>query len=713
MERYISLYRLPENLYTEESPIVIAAGALLKDNQTNKVLAQLKFKNLSRKEIKALKVNIKAFDVSGAELQGVEDYQYLDLSAASNMEFGQDKAIPMPDDVTRAISVFCTSIIFSDNSMWEAKGTLWEPLPKQRNLENLLGNNGLCEQYRRDTTPLARFEPMEYQDLWLCSCGEINKKTENTCISCDISREQFFLALNTENLKQNKEQFEIQEAEAREAQAQQKAKSRVKAKKNVIILSAVILFILVVVVLINQVFIPMQKYSLAVSAMNEGKYDEAITAFEHLGDYKDSKVNRTTAQINLFIEEKDYYNAIICLVDKIILADSKGNYQADYDKILECASSIFEECSFIYKIETYDIERLIIIYTTLNSDTLQKGAHLDDSKVLLYNISEEEIGKSDPLGYGSISQSITFEKEYVEQKRTINNQKTYENANALFDNGDYEGAAAAFSKIGNYKDSEQRVKESQYKQADYYSQTKNYKAAIDAYVKLEDYEDSEERAKEETYKYAEFLVQDGEYNAAIDVFASLRTYKDAEAKTVEIKKQQIDNIHQLIGEGKSDEAWKAYNELIDYEVLPLSVDDFIITGDSADNGKMDVIADLQTYGGGESTFSYFYFDPNTDKNEFDVISTARGIHLGMTKLEVILAYGSGEEDVFSTKHKFYKDVDSPIAEQMKENCSSYLKYTPIEDWDIYFYFDANNEVSFIFFAYAYSLSSGSTGYGAR
>ena len=37
-ERYTRLYTLPENLYTEGAPLVIAAGALLKDNQTGKVL---------------------------------------------------------------------------------------------------------------------------------------------------------------------------------------------------------------------------------------------------------------------------------------------------------------------------------------------------------------------------------------------------------------------------------------------------------------------------------------------------------------------------------------------------------------------------------------------------------------------------------------------------------------------------------------------------
>ena len=63
-ERYTRLFSLSENLYASGAPVLIAAGALLKDNQTGKTLAQLKFKSLSEKNIKALKVTIAASDVS-------------------------------------------------------------------------------------------------------------------------------------------------------------------------------------------------------------------------------------------------------------------------------------------------------------------------------------------------------------------------------------------------------------------------------------------------------------------------------------------------------------------------------------------------------------------------------------------------------------------------------------------------------------------------
>ena len=49
-ERYSKLFSLPENLYAEGAPVIVSAGNLLKDNQTGKVLAQLKIKNITEKD---------------------------------------------------------------------------------------------------------------------------------------------------------------------------------------------------------------------------------------------------------------------------------------------------------------------------------------------------------------------------------------------------------------------------------------------------------------------------------------------------------------------------------------------------------------------------------------------------------------------------------------------------------------------------------------
>lgn len=274
-------------LYTQGSPLLIAAGALLKDNKTGNILAQIKFRSISSKEIKAVKVSIRAFDVSGTEVQGVKDYQYLDLSVTRNMEFGQKTAVPLSDSVTRSFSVVCESVVFSDNSVWTAeRNAAWESLPKQQNLENILVD--LYQQYQRDTSVHSCLEPLEYKDLWICSCGAVNKQEESQCCSCAVSRNKIFSALDTEVLSQNQELFKAEEAEREMIREKECKQQQVKKRKITIVFSAVAAVVILFVVLVTQVFIPMQKYDSAVSLMESGNYEEAIAAFRQLGGYKDS-----------------------------------------------------------------------------------------------------------------------------------------------------------------------------------------------------------------------------------------------------------------------------------------------------------------------------------------------------------------------------------------------------------------------------------------
>lgn len=122
-ERYSRLFSLPENLYTEGCPVLIAAGALLKDSQTGKVLAQLKFRNISQKAIRSVKVKINACDTANCPLAGVDAFSYLDLSVAAGEEFGQSKPIYLPDATTRAFTVEILSVVFADHDVFTPSAT--------------------------------------------------------------------------------------------------------------------------------------------------------------------------------------------------------------------------------------------------------------------------------------------------------------------------------------------------------------------------------------------------------------------------------------------------------------------------------------------------------------------------------------------------------------------------------------------------------------
>ena len=95
-ERYTRLFSLEKPLYAEGSPVIIEAGALLMDTVGGNVLAQLKFKSISPKIIKALTVSVTSKDTVGRAIGAPTIHQYLDLDVQRDAEFGQKTAIVLP-----------------------------------------------------------------------------------------------------------------------------------------------------------------------------------------------------------------------------------------------------------------------------------------------------------------------------------------------------------------------------------------------------------------------------------------------------------------------------------------------------------------------------------------------------------------------------------------------------------------------------------------
>ena len=181
-ERFTRLYSLEQNQYVSASPVIIEAGALLKDNETGNVLAQIKFRSVSEKVIKSISVALKLFDNAGRELSEVAEHTYLDIKLILGGVTGHKKAIILSDSSTRAYKVYVKEIVFSDNSIWNGENVIYEPLPEKKTLAKYLGVE-LAKFYTKEVGEPAKYVPQKVHDLWLCTCGEYNKNKE--CNDCD------------------------------------------------------------------------------------------------------------------------------------------------------------------------------------------------------------------------------------------------------------------------------------------------------------------------------------------------------------------------------------------------------------------------------------------------------------------------------------------------------------------------------------------------
>lgn len=236
-ERFAQLYKLPGNLYVAGAPIIIAAGTLLLDTETENIVAQLKFHSVSDKQIKAIKVSLAAYDISEAMLTGIDNYQYLDLSVRQGQYFGSNKAIVFPSAITRSFSFKSISVVFGDKTSWEwdaAEGL--EALPLPTPLYSVLKNRDVEQQYRLVTNKQAANVPVVHKDLWLCSCGEANKG--NACTKCCLEKELAFRAFNIDVLsKQANDRLLIEQAEREEYENKEKQSIQATNRRKNILLN--------------------------------------------------------------------------------------------------------------------------------------------------------------------------------------------------------------------------------------------------------------------------------------------------------------------------------------------------------------------------------------------------------------------------------------------------------------------------------------------
>lgn len=289
-ERYLRLFSLPENLYAAGSPVIIAAGALLKDSQTARVIGQLKIRCISEKLIQAAKVRLDLFDTAGNPVGEPVRYDYLDLLASENAEFGQKTPIHIPNSNARSFKAAVTEVVFADKTVWTA-GEPWEPLPVPSPLP--IDDPELRRQYQLNFGRDSQYEVAEEKGLWCCTCGAWNPRGKD-CHQCGNS----ISALQSVNLAQLNAEKDARLAQEADRAAAEKAQSSA-AKKRLLIALSVCAVLLIGIAVIYSGVTSSPKY-IAKQTIQEGFTYYTSGAF--------SEAERTWKAVDMQFVEKNTLN---------------------------------------------------------------------------------------------------------------------------------------------------------------------------------------------------------------------------------------------------------------------------------------------------------------------------------------------------------------------------------------------------------------------
>jgi hypothetical protein len=186
MERYKKIYALPKPLLAEGAPVCILRGVLLFDSACECFVAQLKLKNLSDREISAVRVRITEKNGNGINYRERIAYTYDAVAAAPEASFGGRIAIPMAHKGIRSFDVTVCEVLFTDGEKWDGKDAVFAPAA-QTPLRDVLPRDAQIA-WRARYGKRAVYECAESGALWLCTCGTPNGKESATCSECGARR---------------------------------------------------------------------------------------------------------------------------------------------------------------------------------------------------------------------------------------------------------------------------------------------------------------------------------------------------------------------------------------------------------------------------------------------------------------------------------------------------------------------------------------------
>ncbi|MGN1345567.1 MAG: leucine-rich repeat domain-containing protein [Eubacteriales bacterium] len=269
---------------------------------------------------------------TGAKRQNVGESRDVVLTVGESAPV----TVPFEEAVYAAVTV--RSVTYADGRTWSNEtGTRGELLPEQ---EIYWQTDPLYDAVRLECMGVtdAKYKPDRpdgYGGAWRCACGQVNLAESETCGACGCSREWLDLHLAPSYLEER--QKEIADKTEKEAVRIKKKRERgVSDRVKMILIFAALGLAAALVVLTFTTFLPLSRYSKAVSLAEAGEFDEAIALFTNLGDFRDAKsqvasVNYRKAQALTGLEEVNMTTSVrspwFSISDDGVLSFKKDEYE--------------------------------------------------------------------------------------------------------------------------------------------------------------------------------------------------------------------------------------------------------------------------------------------------------------------------------------------------------------------------------------------------
>ena len=136
--------------YAKGSPLLLMACALYMDVVTNQCVAQLKWRNLDSRPVKAILIELDGYGAFNQQLEPVS-FQYADITVAQGKDFGSRVPVPIRDTSMVRYEVLLKAVSFVEGGAWKADQAVpFSVLPQEKKmlLTGELSESGQTESCR-------------------------------------------------------------------------------------------------------------------------------------------------------------------------------------------------------------------------------------------------------------------------------------------------------------------------------------------------------------------------------------------------------------------------------------------------------------------------------------------------------------------------------------------------------------------------------------
>lgn len=195
---YIEVRKKQWNNWLANSPIQITEWRLMAGTTSADYYIQFILRNTGNDDITNIKLAIALCDKNGEKFKLVP-FEYKKIKMVKRRDFGEEYYINVGERIPEKIKLSINEVRYENGRVWSNyKSVRREILPKQTEIESLseIQKNMIKRSFKVEhimyIPERVMYIPVAEHNFWMCSCGQPNEATEETCIRCSLDKQWLF-----------------------------------------------------------------------------------------------------------------------------------------------------------------------------------------------------------------------------------------------------------------------------------------------------------------------------------------------------------------------------------------------------------------------------------------------------------------------------------------------------------------------------------------